>query len=90
MKQCRPCVSIRTFFTLLKKHYQAFRKELQSHSLIGYSACEIKYNKKKLSLYNSWPVIDTRNKATVMYDKKAAEKLRYEISEEIKKEKKNA
>ena len=38
---CKPCMTIRMFFFLLKKHYKQFRKELKEYSLVNYYACEI-------------------------------------------------
>jgi hypothetical protein len=34
---CKPCITIRTFFFLLKKNYKQFRKDLKDYSNIGIS-----------------------------------------------------
>jgi hypothetical protein len=38
---CKPCLTIRLFFFLLKKNYVQFRKDLRDYSLVNYYACEI-------------------------------------------------
>jgi hypothetical protein len=81
---------IRNAFYVFKKHLVNFKKDIISQVEIHKYSWYIKYNKKKLELYNSWPVVDVRNKAKVMYDKRLAEKLRYELEDEMKKETKNA
>lgn len=81
---------IRKFIHSVKKHWRALKKDINAYMEVHRYARYMKYNKKELQLYAKWPVIDTRNKAKVMYQKELAEKLRYEIEEEIKKEKKDA
>ena len=38
---CKPCITIRTFFFLLKKNYRQFRKDLKDYSYINQISCEI-------------------------------------------------
>jgi hypothetical protein len=38
---CKPCMTIRTFFYLLKKNYKQFRQDLKDYSKVNYYACEI-------------------------------------------------
>ncbi len=38
---CKPCITIRTFFFLLKKNYQQFRKDLKDYSKVNQLACEM-------------------------------------------------
>ena len=40
-KPCKPCITIRTFFFLLKKNYQQFRQDLREYSKVNQYACEI-------------------------------------------------
>ncbi len=45
---CKPCITIRTFFFLLRKNYQQFRKELKDYSYINQISCEMpKYKTPK-------------------------------------------
>lgn len=41
MQNCKPCITIRTFFFLLKKNYLQFRKDLREYSYINKVACEL-------------------------------------------------
>ena len=38
---CKPCLTIRTFFMLLFKHYKLFVKDLKEHAKVNYYACEL-------------------------------------------------
>lgn len=38
---CKPCLTIRTFFMLLFKHYKFFVKDLKEHAKVNYYACEL-------------------------------------------------
>ena len=38
---CKPCITIRTFFFLLKKNYKQFRKDLKDYSYINQVSCEM-------------------------------------------------
>ncbi len=38
---CKPCITIRTFFFLLRKNYNQFRKDLKDYSNVHYYACEM-------------------------------------------------
>jgi len=45
---CKPCITIRTFFFLLRKNYNQFRKELKDYSYINQISCEMpKYKAPK-------------------------------------------
>ena len=45
---CKPCITIRTFFFLLRKNYQQFRQELKDYSYINQISCEMpKYKAPK-------------------------------------------
>jgi len=45
---CKPCITIRTFFFLLRKNYNQFRKELKDYSKVNQYACEMpKYKAPK-------------------------------------------
>ena len=45
---CKPCITIRTFFFLLKKNYQQFRKDLRDYFKVNQIACEMpKYKESK-------------------------------------------
>ena len=41
MKQCKPCITIKTIYHLAKIHWNNFRKDVKEWSKINKIACEI-------------------------------------------------
>lgn len=41
MKQCKPCITIKTIYYLAKVHWKNFRKDVKEWSRINQIACEI-------------------------------------------------
>ena len=41
MKQCKPCITIKTIYCLAKIHWKNFRKDVKEWSRINQIACEL-------------------------------------------------
>ena len=41
MKQCKPCITIKTIFMLAKIHWKNFRKDVKQYSYVNKIACEL-------------------------------------------------
>jgi hypothetical protein len=73
---CKPCITIRTFFFLLKKNYQQFRKELKDYSYINQISCEMpKYKAPKTIDEGMAELKRVRETAKKLYDKEKEEEL---------------
>jgi hypothetical protein len=73
---CKPCITIRTFFFLLRKNYQQFRKELKDYSYINQISCEMpKYKAPKTIDEGMAELKRVRETAKKLYDKEKEEEL---------------
>jgi hypothetical protein len=73
---CKPCITIRTFFFLLRKNYQQFRKELKDYSYINQYACEMpKYKAPKTIDEGMAELKHLREVAKKNYSKEKEEEL---------------
>jgi len=73
---CKPCITIRTFFFLLRKNYQQFRKELKDYSYINQVSCEMpKYKAPKTIDEGMAELKRVRETAKKLYDKEKEEEL---------------
>ena len=73
---CKPCITIRTFFFLLKKNYQQFRKELKDYSYINQISCEMpKYKAPKTIDEGMAELKRVRETAKKLYDKEKEEEV---------------
>ena len=73
---CKPCITIRTFFFLLKKNYQQFRKDLRDYSNVQYYACEMpKYKAPKTIDEGMAELKHLREVAKKNYSKEKEEEL---------------
>ena len=73
---CKPCITIRTFFFLLNKNYQQFRKDLKDYSNVHYYACEMpKYKAPQNIDEGMAEVRRVRETAKKLYDKEKEEEL---------------
>ena len=73
---CKPCITIRTFFFLLRKNYQQFRKELKDYSYINQISCEMpKYKAPKTIDEGLAELKRVRETAKKLYDKEKEEEL---------------
>ena len=71
---CKPCITIRTFFFLLRKNYQQFRKDLRDYSNVQYYACEMpKYKAPKTIDEGLAELKRVRETAKKLYDKEKEE-----------------
>jgi len=71
---CKPCITIRTFFFLLRKNYQQFRKELKDYSYINQISCEMpKYKAPKTIDEGMAELKRVRETAKKLYDKEKEE-----------------
>ena len=71
---CKPCITIRTFFFLLRKNYQQFRKELKDYSYINQISCEMpKYKAPKTIDEGMAELRRVRETAKKLYDKEKEE-----------------
>ena len=81
---CKPCITIRIFFFLLRKNYQQFRKDLRDYSNVQYYACEMpKYKAPKTIDEGMAEVKRVREIAKRLYDKEKAEELLKPIENRI-------
>ena len=72
----KPCVTIRTFFFLLKKNYQQFRKDLKEYSKVNQIACEMpKYKAPQTIDEGMAELRRVREIAKKLYDKEKEEEL---------------
>ena len=77
---CKPCMTIRTFFYLLKKNYKQFRQDLKDYSKVNYYACELP--KVKLSVTPEDDKIKKiRNLAKTNYNPKVEKEIMKELPE---------
>ena len=84
---CRPCITIRTFFMLLKRHYLAFRKDLREYAKVNYYACEMpKYKETKPKNIDEAMkrLRDLRENARLQYSKEEEEEILRAINQELK------
>ena len=73
---CNPCITIRTFFFLLRKNYQQFRKELKDYSKVNQYACEMpKYKAPKTIDEGMAELKHLREVAKKNYSKEKEEEL---------------
>ena len=73
---CKPCITIRTFFFLLRKNYQQFRKELKDYSYINQISCEMpKYKVPKTIDEGMAELKRVRETAKKLYDKEKEEEV---------------
>ena len=73
---CKPCITIRTFFFLLRKNYQQFRKELKDYSYINQISCEMpKYKAPKTIDEGMAELKRVRETAKKLYDKEKEEEV---------------
>jgi len=73
---CKPCITIRTFFFLLRKNYQQFRKELKDYSYINQISCEMpKYKAPKTIDEGMAELKRVRETAKKNYSKEKEEEL---------------
>jgi len=73
---CKPCITIRTFFFLLKKNYQQFRKDLKDYSYINQISCEMpKYKTPKTIDEGMAELKRVRETAKKLYDKEKEEEV---------------
>jgi len=73
---CKPCITIRTFFFLLRKNYQQFRKELKDYSYINKISCEMpKYKAPKTIDEGMAELKRVRETDKKLYDKEKEEEL---------------
>ena len=73
---CKPCITIRTFFFLLKKNYQQFRKDLRDYSKVNYYACEMpKYKAPQTIDAGMAELRRVREIAKKLHDKEKEEEL---------------
>ena len=71
---CKPCITIRTFFFLLRKNYQQFRKDLKDYSYINQISCEMpKYKAPKTIDEGMAELKRVRETAKKLYDKEKEE-----------------
>ena len=81
---CKPCITIRTFFFLLRKNYQQFRKDLRDYSNVQYYACEMpKYKAPKTIDEGMAEVKRIREIAKRLHDKEKAEEVLNSIENRI-------
>jgi len=81
---CKPCITIRTFFFLLRKNYQQFRKELKDYSYINQISCEMpKYKAPKTIDEGMAELKRIREIAKRLHDKEKAEELLKPIENRI-------
>jgi hypothetical protein len=77
---CKPCMTIRTFFHLLKKNYKQFRQDLKDYSKVNYYACELP--KVKLSVTPEDDKIKKiRNLAKTNHNPKVEKEIMKELPE---------
>ncbi len=73
---CKPCITIRTFFFLLRKNYNQFRKELKDYSKVNQYACEMpKYKAPKTIDEGMAELKHLREVAKKNYSKEKEEEL---------------
>jgi hypothetical protein len=73
---CKPCITIRTFFFLLKKNYHQFRKDLKDYSNVNQLACEMpKYKTPKTIDEGMAELKRVRETAKKLHDKEKEEEL---------------
>jgi hypothetical protein len=73
---CKPCITIRIFFFLLRKNYQQFRKELKDYSKVNQYACEMpKYKAPKTIDEGMAELRRVRETAKRLHDKEKEEEL---------------
>jgi hypothetical protein len=73
---CKPCITIRTFFFLLRKNYNQFRKELKDYSYINQMSCEMpKYKAPKTIDEGMAELKHLREVAKKNYSKEKEEEL---------------
>ena len=73
---CKPCITIRTFFFLLRKNYQQFCKDLKDYSKVNQYACELpKYKAPKTIDEGMAEVRRVRELAKKLHDKEKEEEL---------------
>ena len=73
---CKPCITIRTFFFLLRKNYNQFRKELKDYSKVNQYACEMpKYKAPQTIDEGMAEVRRVRELAKRLHDKEKEEEL---------------
>ena len=73
---CKPCITIRTFFFLLRKNYNQFRKDLKDYSNVQYYACELpKYKAPKTIDEGMAELKRVRETAKKNYSKEKEEEL---------------
>jgi len=73
---CKPCITIRTFFFLLRKNYNQFRKELKDYSYINQISCEMpKYKAPKTIDEGMAELKRVRETAKKLYDKEKEEEV---------------
>jgi hypothetical protein len=73
---CKPCITIRTFFFLLRKNYQQFRKDLKDYSYINQISCEMpKYKAPKTIDEGMAELKRVRETAKKLHDKEKEEEL---------------
>jgi hypothetical protein len=73
---CKPCITIRTFFFLLRKNYNQFRKDLKDYSKVNQYACEMpKYKTPKTIDEGMAELKHLREVAKKNYSKEKEEEL---------------
>jgi len=73
---CKPCITIRTFFFLLRKNYNQFRKDLKDYSYINQISCEMpKYKAPKTIDEGMAELKRVRETAKKLYDKEKEEEV---------------
>ena len=71
---------------MLKALIRSFIKDIKAYFLVRWYAYRLKCDKVKYQFYDGWDVVDVRNKAKACYQDALAQRLRYEIADEMKKE----
>lgn len=73
---CKPCITIRTFFFLLRKNYQQFRQDLRDYSTVNQIACEMPKYKPPQTIYEGMAELKrVREVAKRLHDKEKEEEL---------------
>ena len=78
---CKPCITIRTFFFLLRKNYHQFRKDLKDYSNVNQLACEMPKYKAPQTIDECMAEVKrVREIAKKLHDKEKAEEVLNSIS----------
>lgn len=93
MKQCTPCITIRTVIYLIYKNfikdaYINFKNDYRSYSNVNAAVCELDYNNVPVSIKKKEASIisDIRRVATERYNELEAQRLLKEAQSAIQKE----